>query len=35
MTVLIVLLMSLFLFRGIGALGLEAFASWPAATRYA
>ncbi len=35
MTVLIVLLVSLFLFRGIGALGLEAFASWPAATRYA
>lgn len=35
MTVLIVLLVALFLFRGIGALGFETFASWPAATRYA
>jgi uncharacterized membrane protein len=35
MTVLVVLLMSLGLFCGIGALGFEAFAAWPAATRYA
>jgi uncharacterized membrane protein len=30
-----VLLTSLFLFRELGALGFEAFVSWPAATRYA
>lgn len=35
MTVLIVLLVALFLLRGIGALGFATFASWPAATRYA
>jgi uncharacterized membrane protein len=35
MTVLIVLLMSLFLFRGMGALGFATFPSWPAATRHA
>jgi len=35
MMVFIVLLVALFLLHGIGALGFEAFASWPAATRYA
>jgi uncharacterized membrane protein len=35
MTVSIVLLMSLFLFRGIGALGFATFETWPAATRHA
>lgn len=34
MIVLIVLLLSLMVFRGMGALGVEALASWPAATRF-
>jgi hypothetical protein len=33
--VLFVLLGALLVFRGIGALGVETFATWPAATRYA
>ncbi len=35
MFVLVVLLLSLLVYRGIGALGVEAFGTWPAATRYA
>jgi uncharacterized membrane protein len=35
MIVLIVLLLSLLIFRGIGALGVDALTTWPAATRYA
>lgn len=35
MIVLIVLFGSLLLFRGLGALGLSIFDSWPASTRYA
>lgn len=35
MIVLVVLLLSLLVYRGIGALGVEAFGTWPAATRYA
>jgi len=35
MIVLVVLLLSLLLYRGIGALGVDALGTWPAATRYA
>jgi uncharacterized membrane protein len=35
MVVLVVLLGSLLLYRGVGALGVDAFATWAAATRYA
>src|SRR3989442_1127811 len=35
MTVLFVLLGSLLILRGVGALGVEALATWSAATRYA
>ena len=35
MVVIFVLLASLLIFRGIGALGVETLSSWPAATRYA
>ena len=35
MTVLVVLLLSLLVYRGIGALGVDAFGTWSAATRYA
>ena len=35
MIVLVVLLVSLLVYRAIGALGVDAFATWPAATRYA
>jgi uncharacterized membrane protein len=35
MIVLVVLLLSLLIYRGIGALGVDALGTWPAATRYA
>jgi uncharacterized membrane protein len=35
MIVLVVLLLSLLIYRGIGRLGVDALATWPAATRYA
>ena len=35
MIVLVVLLLSLLIYRGIGALGVDALATWPAATRWA
>jgi|GEM_PF-3505801 len=35
MIVLVVLVLSLLIFRGIGALGVDALATWPAATRFA
>jgi uncharacterized membrane protein len=35
MALLILLIVSLLTFRGLGALGVDAFASWPTATRYA
>jgi uncharacterized membrane protein len=35
MIVLVVLLLSLLIYRGLGALGVDALAAWPAATRYA
>ena len=35
MIVLLVLLGSLLVYRGVGALGVGAFGTWPAATRYA
>src|SRR4051812_36360770 len=35
MALLILLVVSLLTFRGLGALGVDAFASWPMATRYA
>lgn len=35
MVVLVVLLGSLLVYRGVGALGVDAFETWPAATRYA
>jgi len=35
MIVLVVLLVSLLLYRAIGAMGVAALATWPAATRYA
>ncbi len=34
MTVLIILIAGILAFRGLGALGLDALASWPAATRF-
>ena len=34
MAVLLVLIAGILAFRGIGALGIDALASWPAATRY-
>lgn len=34
MAVLLVLIAGILTFRGIGTLGIDAFASWPAATRY-
>src|SRR5260370_30957265 len=35
MIVLVVLLLSLLIYRGIGVLGVDALGTWPAATRYA
>ena len=35
MIVLVVLLVSLLIYRGVGALGVDALATWPAATRFA
>ena len=35
MIVLVVLLLSLLIYRGIGLLGVDALGTWPAATRYA
>jgi len=35
MIVLVVLLVSLLIYRGVGALGVDALGTWPAATRYA
>ena len=35
MILLVVLLGSLVVYRGVGALGVNAFGNWPAATRYA
>ena len=35
MIVLVVFLLSLLIYRGIGAMGVDALATWPAATRYA